>query len=82
MPNAKQLLHQIEKKQPPEIFYKNAFLKNFTIFSGKHLCKIFKNTYFEEHRRTAASELTLESHLKPYWLCNVTKIPVAFKTML
>ena len=28
-------------------------LKNFSIFTGKQ--KIFKNTYFEEHLRTAAS---------------------------
>ena len=26
-----------------------------------YCCEIFKNTYFEEHLRTAASELTLES---------------------
>ena len=26
-----------------------------------YCCKIFKNTYFEEHLRTATSELTLES---------------------
>ena len=25
------------QKQPPEMFYKNAVLKNFTIFTGKHL---------------------------------------------
>ena len=27
-----------EKKQPPEVFYKNAVLKKFAIFTGKHLC--------------------------------------------
>ena len=27
----------ILKKQPPEVFYKNAILKNFAIFTGKHL---------------------------------------------
>ena len=26
------------QKQPPEIFCKKAFLKNFAIFTGKHLC--------------------------------------------
>ena len=40
----------------------------------KHLCEIFKNTYFQEHLHTAASEVTLRSdfwnfvsgsHLKP-----------------
>ena len=47
------------KKQPLEIFYKNAVLKNFAIFMGKHLCEIFQNNYFKEHLRTAAFELTL-----------------------
>ena len=26
------------QKQPPEVFYKKAIIKNFGIFSGKHLC--------------------------------------------
>ena len=43
------------------------------------MVKIFKNTYFEEHLRTAASELTLRSYLKPSRLSNITKIPVASK---
>ena len=25
-------------KQPPEVFYKKTVLKNFAIFTGKHLC--------------------------------------------
>ena len=29
------------KKQPPEVFYKKASLKNFSIFTGKHLCLRF-----------------------------------------
>ena len=57
MPNAAQLLNQTEKTAM-EVFYKNAVLKNFAIFTRKHLCEIFKNTYFEKHLRTAASELT------------------------
>ena len=28
---------------------------------GKHPCEIFKNTYFKEHLRATASELTLRS---------------------
>ena len=76
------------KKQPLEVFYKNAALKNFVTFTGKDLCQIFKNTYFEEHLHTAASELTLQSdfwnfvfgsHLKPSRHSNITKILVAFK---
>ena len=26
------------KKQPPEVFYKKAVPKNFSIFTGKYLC--------------------------------------------
>ena len=55
MPNPEQLLYQTEKKQPPKVSYKNAVLKNFAIFMGKHLCEIFKKTYFKEHLCTAAS---------------------------
>ena len=42
---------------------------------GKHLCGIFKNTYFEEHLHMAASELTLQSDFLK--LC----IWIAFKTI-
>ena len=35
------------------------FLNTFAILMGKHLCEIFKNTYFEEHLHMAVSELTL-----------------------
>ena len=59
MPNPEQLLYQTEKKQPPKVSYKNAVLKYFAIFTGKHLCETFKNTYFKEHLHMAASELTL-----------------------
>ena len=27
------------QKQPPEVFYKKGFLKNFAKFIGKHLCQ-------------------------------------------
>ena len=45
--------------------YEKTVFKIFAIFTGKHLswilfnlgsCKIFKNTYLEEHLRTAASD--------------------------
>ena len=90
MPNTEHLLYQTKKKQPPEVFYKSAALKNFVTFTGKHLCETFKNIYFEEHLRTTASELTVVlnevivwnfvsgSHLKPSRL-NITKMPVALK---
>ena len=89
MPNTEEFLYQTEK-QPPVVFYKNAVLKTFAIFMAKHLCEIFKNTYFEEHLRTAASELTLHSDCLElsFWIAfttllnNITKIPVAFKPEL
>ena len=73
MLNAEQLLYETEK-QPPEVFYKDAVLKIFAIFTGNHLR--------EEHLPTAACQLTLwsdcwkfvsGSHLKPSWLSNITK---------
>ena len=53
------------------MFYKT-FLKNFAIFTGKHLCwslfliklfsweyyEIFKNTFFVEHQLTSASKMS------------------------
>ena len=55
--------------------------------------EISKNTYFEEHLRLAASEVTFGSDCsglsfwtvafkKPSWLSSFTKIPVAFKPEL
>ena len=57
------------QKQPPEVVYKKSALKSLAIFkifatllkrdsnAGVFLrnCKIFKNTYFEEHLRMAES---------------------------
>ena len=69
MSNTKKFFYQTEKN------YKNVVLIYFAIFTGKHLCEIFKNTCFEEHLRTAASELTLPSDLElRFW--------IAFKTIL
>ena len=34
------------QKQPPEVFFKKEFLKNFTKFKGKHLCWSF---FFNKH---------------------------------
>ena len=39
--------HEVFKlqKQPPDVFYKKAVLKNFVKFTGKHLCQsLFFNT--------------------------------------
>ena len=66
MPNTEQLLYQTEKSR----------LKDFAIFTGKQLCKIFKNTCFEEYLRMAASQLTLQSYCLE--LCSW----IAFKTIL
>ena len=91
MPNAEQLLYQTEKSSQQRFSIKNTVLKNFAIFTGKHPYEIFENTYFKEHLRTTASELTLRStawnlvsgsHLKPSRFSIITKIPVAFKSEL
>ena len=50
---------KLEKAAIGGFLYKNVVLKNFAIFTRKHLREIIKNTYFEEHLHTAASELTL-----------------------
>ena len=53
------------------------FYENETPTQVFSCCEIYKNTYFEEHLRTAASEITLESDCLE--LCFRT---VAFKTIL
>ena len=45
-------------KKPESEFLYNKVLPT-QVFSGEY-CKIFKNTYFEEHLRTAASECRLQ----------------------
>ena len=54
------------QKQSTEKFCKKALLKNFAIFTGKHLCwrlffiqniaKLFRAPIFKKHLRTAAGE--------------------------
>ena len=56
--NADQLLYQTEKSNYRRFSIKVIFL-NFAILTGKYLCKIIKNNYFEEHLRTAVSVPTL-----------------------
>ena len=58
MPNAEQLLYQTEKNIHPRFSITILFL-NFAVFTGKHLCQIIKNKYFEEHLCTSPSELSL-----------------------
>ena len=80
------LLH---KPQPPpptpppqkKVVLPPAFLKILQ-YSQKKSVKIFKNTFFKEHLRMAASELNLRSHLQPSRISNITEIPVAFKPKL
>ena len=59
MPNAKQLLYQTGKSSHRRFSIKTLSLKILQYSREKHQCEIIKNTYFEEHLRTAASELTL-----------------------
>ena len=37
--NIVELKTWLRQKQPPEVFYKKGVLKNFTKFTGKHLCQ-------------------------------------------
>ena len=88
MPNAKQLLYQTGKSSHRRFSIKTLSLKI------SDLCEIIKNTYFEEHLRTAMNyemnwlyevinwNFVSRLHLKPSWLNNITKIPVAFKQKL
>ena len=40
------------QKQPSEVLYKKAVLKNFAKFTGKHLCQSFFSVNFEKFLRT------------------------------
>ena len=51
------------------------FLKILQYSRENTLCEIFKNTYFEEYLRTAASKLTLRSD------CLKLCLWIAFKTI-
>ena len=48
-------------QESPRVFYKIGILKNFTKFTGRHLCQSFffcgllARNYFEEYLRKAAS---------------------------
>ena len=63
------------KKRPQYRCFPGNIAK-FLMFSCEY-CEIFKNTYFEEHLRTAASEVTLRSDClgRSFWT-------VALKTIL
>ena len=69
------------KKQPQRYLMQKGVLKNFANFTEKHLvfsceiCKIFKNTYFEEHLRRIASA----SRCKFYFRVIPDKILVVFE---
>ena len=68
-------------RPPKKVLLPPVFLKILQ-YSQKKSVKIFKNTFFKEHLRMAASELNLRSHLQPSRLSNITEIPVAFKPKL
>ena len=63
----------------PEVFCKKGILRNFTKFTGKHLCQsiffnkvefceISKNTFFHRTSLAAASEIGKE-FMRSYVLC-------------
>ena len=76
MLNTEQLLYETEKSSHWRFSVKKLFLKILQYSPGKHLCKIFKSNYFEEHLHMAASELTLQSD------CLELCFWIAFKTNL
>ena len=68
-----------QQKQPPEVSHKKGVLRNFTKFTGKHLCQslffnkvaglstlFLQNTFFTEHFWITASESSwfINSYLK------------------
>ena len=60
MPNAKQLLYQTWKNSHQRFSIKMfSVFKKFPILTGKYMCEVFKNAYFEEYLRTTASYMTL-----------------------
>ena len=75
MANTEQLLYQAGKSSHRRFSIKNSVFKIFAIFMENTLREIFKNTYFEEHLRTAASELNLPTD------CLELCFWIAFKTI-
>ena len=77
------------KKQPLEVFYINAVLKIFAIFTRKNWVKLLRtlknicirlllNRLYE----VIVWKFVPGLHLKPSWLSNITKITIAFKPKL
>ena len=65
--------------------YKNGVLKNFAIFTGKHLCEILRllaRLLLKWLYQVVAWNFVPEWHLKLFRLSNITKIPVVFKPKL
>ena len=79
------------KKQPPEVFYKNAVLSFFQYSQGNTSVKFLRITILKNicrwlllnwlYKVTVWNFVSL-SDLKPSQLSNITKIPVAFKSGL
>ena len=45
LPSILREIPQNTQNQPPQVFYKKAVLKNFTIFTWKHLCQSFLESF-------------------------------------
>ena len=79
-----------QKRQLPEVFYKNAVLKYFAIFMGKYQGKSLRTPILKNICVRLLLNWLYEvivwnfvsgSHLKLSRLSNITKIPVAFKAL-
>ena len=59
-------------KQPPEVFYKKGALKNFTKFTGKHLCQslVFNKVAGLRPEQNTSGRLLLNISFKPLELRN------------
>ena len=58
------------KKQPPEVFCKKGFLRNFANFTGNHLCQSF---FFNKIPGLACNFIKKET-LAQFFSCEVSKI--------
>ena len=70
MPNPEQLLYQTDKSSHQRCSKEEAALKNFTIFTGHHLCwsLFFKLKKILQHRCFPVGNFLKTSILKNIWL--------------
>ena len=62
----------IQQKQPPELFYVKSVLRNFTKFTGKHLCQ---SVFFNKVAGFTPVTLIKKRFWHRYFLVNFVKLP-------